>query len=99
MQTLITNNNQSLIDLALQLDGKLDSLLLLARENDLPLDYTFSDSQPLRCGKPDASLQSFLQGSIFSTGLLEHVHAQGWILSSGFWNDNALWDDKDSYND
>lgn len=98
MQTLITNNNQSLIDLALQLDGKLDSLLLLARENDIPLDYTFSDPQPLRCGKPDSSLQSFLQGSIFSTGL-QHVHTQGWILSSGFWNDNALWDDKDIYND
>lgn len=98
MQTLITNNNQSLIDLALQLDGNLDSLLLLARENGLPLDYTFSEAQSLSCGKADTTMQAFLRGSTFSTGLLDH-NSQGWIFSSHSWNDNSLWIDTDIFND
>lgn len=93
---MITNSNQSLLDIALQQDGNIESLLSLARQNNLPLDHSFSDAQPI-LAQQSPNVKKLMNGNSFATGI--DKADTSWVLDDGFWNDANRWNDNETFND
>jgi hypothetical protein len=98
MRNIVVNSGMSLMDVALMYNGTMDTLLEIARENNLSLDYCFDVQQTILI--PDDS--NYYSKKIadrkesFATAI---NYDSLWILENGNWNDDNIWIDDDNWID
>lgn len=98
MREVEVNSGMSLLDVALQNNGTIDTALEIARMNNLPLDYCFEQAQtiPIPDDTNYYSKKIEQRKETFCTGIIDDVV---WILTTGYWDDENVWIDNEMWND
>lgn len=101
MTTLIIENKQSLIDVALQTAGTIDAVFELIVANGFVFDFTQNLTPgtelkiPIYVDKNIQVLDYFNNNNIkiATDNVIVEAIAPSWLLRSGFWDDNNVWND------
>lgn len=92
----------SLMDVALESDGGVEELLVIAKENNLDVDYVFDNATEIEVSQEKSSqISQMLKEKDFCTGEIEKEDDEeiAWILENGYWEDEKVWIDEKYWRD
>ena len=105
MTKLFIENNQSLIDIALQVYGNVDAVFELLKANNLSLEASVPAGTELVL--PEISVENKDISQYFSRNntriATDTIPATAqlpcWLLATGYWRDEGCWDDDNYWKD
>lgn len=83
----------SLLDAVLWHTGKIDTIIEVARKNNLPLDYCFENSTEIEIE------EDIIQNYECKYSTAEEEKKVKWILNDGYWEDKNIWIDEEYWKD